>query len=150
MKALAFALLGCSLCGCSKSIDSAGEGSRDDAAVYEAVLKLGHCGPAAEGPTYLQIDGVDPRAELLARLRKTWPQLMPTSEMPAGKRHLVHISELRWIDDDTAEVNAGFNTGTDGRIDEYRLVRKAGQWTLDKTTNRAISLRSPRIHAPHP
>ncbi len=140
MKAIAFALVSFALCGCTKSTDSAGVGSlRDDGAVYEAVLKLGHCRPAPDGPTYLQIDGGDPGAELLTRLRKIWPQLKPASEMPAGKRHLVHLAELLWIDDDTAEVTAGFNTGTDGRIDRYRLVRKNGQWTIESTTNRAIS-----------
>ena len=140
MKALAFALVGFALCGCSKSIDSAGgASSRDDGAVYEAVLKLGHCRPAPEAPTYLQIDGADPSAELLTRLRKSWVQLKPATDMPTGNRYFIHFGELLWIDDDTAEVTAGFNTGIDGRIDRYRLVRKAGQWTLDKTTNRAIS-----------
>jgi hypothetical protein len=53
------------------------------------------------------------------------------------------LQGVKWIDRDTAEVEVqvSFQTrfGGEGRTDLYRVVRKDGQWTVAKVTNRAIS-----------
>jgi hypothetical protein len=107
--------------------------------VYEAVLRQSLLGPGDGEGVYVHVDGKDPSADLLGRLHQVWPSLRPASETPKGKRHVIHVGELKWIGRSAAEVRGGFSNGMDGSVQLFRVVWKGGQWTVEKTTTEISS-----------
>jgi hypothetical protein len=108
------------------------EGDPKDAPlVFEAVLKTELSGTKKGDGWYVFVDGVDPAPDALVLFQKNWAELQPGSKAPKGKANRVSISELKWIDRDTAELRGGFSNGMDGRGSRYRVVRKKGAWVVE-------------------
>jgi hypothetical protein len=116
-----------------------GPPTRDASEVYEAVLRQSLLTQGEGKGIYVQVDGGDPPAEMLDRLRQQWPALCPVSQSPKGKRLLVHVGELEWIGRSAAEVRGGSNNGMDGVIKRFRVVWSGGRWIVEKTTTEATS-----------
>ena len=76
---------------------------------------------------------------MLDRFVKKFPAIQPSSKAPQGKSTHVGLSDLKWIDSNTAEVNGGFSNGMDGRHSLYRIVRRQGEWVVEKSEIKAIS-----------
>src|SRR5439155_14860676 len=76
--------------------------------VYEAVFRYRLQQYPADVRAYLSVDGEDVPADLLARLRRDWPNLEPASKEPKEKGRRVYVEGLRWINQDTAELKAGY------------------------------------------
>jgi hypothetical protein len=111
----------------------AGTGApRDAGAVYEAVLKVELKDAKQAAGSYVFVDGKDPSPELLQRFQKQWPELRPGSKAVRGKATSVSVGELKWLDDNTAELRGGFSDGRNGRGSRYRVVRKDGAWVVEK------------------
>ena len=107
--------------------------------VYEALLRENLPGHGDGSGIYVLVDGADPATELLDRLRLQWPALRPASEAPKGKRHIVHVEDLKWLGRGTAEARGGFSNGMDGVIKRFRLIWTGGRWVVEKTTTEVIS-----------
>jgi hypothetical protein len=117
-----------------------GAGSpEDEVAVYEAVLRKEVGEQRHVADVFLHIDGQDPSKEMLDRFVKKFPAIQPGSKAPKGKATHVSLSELKWINSSTAEVKGGFSNGLDGRHSLYRVVRKKGEWVVEKAEVKAIS-----------
>ena len=85
---------------------------------------------------------------MLERIQKRWPAAKVSSakskerekwEPGAERSRHGSVGELKWIDRDTAEVQRGYSNGTDGHHRTHRLVRKAGDWVVEKSSTGAIS-----------
>lgn len=128
-----------SLCVAAAGCADGPPGSEDELAVYEAVLRQ-EVGEQKQGTdVFLSIDGKDPSKEAFDRFVKKFPALQPASKAPKGKATHVGLSELKWINSNTAEVDGGFSNGMDGRQCTYRVVRKKGVWVVEQTVVKAIS-----------
>jgi hypothetical protein len=116
-----------------------GTSGRDTAPIYEAILQHELEDQKNGEAVYLFIDGQAPPPELLDRLRQRWPTLQagPKATKPRARR--VALDGLAWIDRDTVEVRGGLSDGVDGRANLYRVVRKNGQWVVEKVELEAIS-----------
>ena len=129
--------------GCSGQSGTDTDRSTDALAVYEAVFRHHLPKHSADFKAYLTIDGKDPSAELLQRLRRDWPNLKPGSEEPKEKGHRISADELKWTGRDSAEVKAGYWFPTrfagEGGFGDYHLIRKAEGWVVEKVTNEVMS-----------
>jgi len=80
----------------------------------------------------------DPPQEILARFRNHVPGVDPVSvagdigPTPAvGDRIVFRATHIRWIDNDTVEIEGGYYCGgLCGSGNTYRAQRKAGTWTV--------------------
>jgi hypothetical protein len=115
------------------------EKDKDMVAVFEAVLRQEVGEQKHVANVYLSIDGKDPSKAMLEKFVKKFPTLQPRSKAPQGNATQVSLSDLKWIDRNTAEVNGGFSNGMDGRHSLYRVVRKQGEWIVEKAEIKAIS-----------
>jgi hypothetical protein len=108
-----------------------GEGdAKDEAAVFEAVIKAELKGTKDGDGYYVFVNGVDPEAELLKKLQKQFRELQPGSKAPQHQGNRVSVSELKWINRNTAELRGGFSNGKDGRGSEYRVGRQNNEWVV--------------------
>ena len=110
---------------------------KDTLAVYEVILRE-EIKNHVKGPIYVSVDFNDPAPELLAKLAKQWPDVLPQSKRPKERQKRgtfinVHVEQLKWIDANTAELKGGFANGMDGRGSRYRVERKNGAWGIVKT-----------------
>src|SRR5437016_2810734 len=124
---------------CFVAAGCGGPATRDAADVYEAVLQHSLPAQGDGNGIYVQVEGADPPAEMLDRLRQQWPALRPASEIPRGKQRLVHVGELKWLGRSAAEVRYSSSNGMDGVIKRLRVVWSGGQWIVEKTTTEAMS-----------
>ncbi|MBI1832602.1 MAG: hypothetical protein HYR84_14265 [Planctomycetes bacterium] len=126
-----FALLLCGV-GCNGVADV---GGNDAAPVYDIVFRAELKDAKNGAAHFLSVDYKDPAPELMAKLKKTWPELQPWSKKPAekAKERSTHVAahDLKWIDRHTAEVQGGFSNGMDGRVNLYRVVNKNGDWVIE-------------------
>lgn len=117
----------------------------DDLAVYEAVfryrLEKQHGG--GEVTAYLAVDGKDPPAELLKRLRADWPNLKPASEEPKEKGLRLYVEGLQRGPGDTATVKAGYWFPTrfagEGYFADHHVIRSGGRRVVEKVTGETMS-----------
>jgi hypothetical protein len=124
-----------------------GDHSGDDVDVYEAVFRyrlqkqFANQKPA-DVNVYLAVDGQDPPAELLKRLRKDWPNLQPASEDPKEEGYRVYVTNLKW-GGSGAEVKAGYWFPTkfagEGYFADHHVIRENGRWVVEKLTNETSS-----------
>lgn len=113
---------------------------KDEAAVYEAVLHREVGEQAGVANVFLFVDGKDPTPEMLDQFVKKFPAPKAGSKVPAqGMATRVSLDGLEWINANTAEVSGGFSNGMDGRHSLYRVVRKQGEWVVEKAEVKAIS-----------
>ena len=125
--------------GCNGATVPPPEEAKDPTSVYETVLREYLKDAKGEG-CYLSVDGKDPAPELLKQLNKHWPELQAASKAPAvGKKNGVSVSDLNWLDRDTAQVRGGFSNGMDGHGARYRVVRKNGVWSIAGRDNEVMS-----------
>jgi hypothetical protein len=115
----------------------------DTVDVYEAVFRYRLKDRAANLEAYLAIDGKDPPAELLTRLRRDWPNLKPVSEEPKEKGHRVYVENLKLIGQDKAEAHAGYWFPTkfagQGNSADHHIVREGERWVVQKVSNEISS-----------
>jgi hypothetical protein len=115
----------------------------DDLDVHEAVFRFRLQKQPADIVAYLSVDGKDPPADLLNRLRKDWPNLKPVSETPKGKGFSIHAEGLKWTGRGTAVLKAGHWIPTkyagEGYTADHHLVRDGGRWFVEKVTNETMS-----------
>jgi hypothetical protein len=127
------------LAGCAVRPDR----SADSPDVLEAVFRYRLQKHPHDVRAYLAVDGQDPPEELSSRLRKDWPNLAPASEEPKEKGLRFHVEGLKWIDRDTAEVEAGYWFPTkfagEGYFGVHRVVREGGRWVVQKVTDETMS-----------
>jgi hypothetical protein len=112
---------------------------QDTTPVYEAVLRHELKGAAHVKDIYVTIEGNDPSPETLKRLQEPCPGVQPRSRAPKGNATHMGVRELKWIDRNTAEVRGGFSNGIDGRGSRYQVIKKNGQWVVDKEVVEVIS-----------
>jgi hypothetical protein len=122
--------------------------SADALDVYEATFRYrlqkqpGDVKPA-DVVAYLSVDGKDPAAELLKRLRKDWPKLQPVSAEPKERGLRLHVEGLKWGTQGTAELNAGYWFPTkfagEGYFADHHLIRDKGRWVVTRVTNETSS-----------
>jgi hypothetical protein len=113
--------------------------------IYEAAfrhqLQKFPCTPDAAA--HLSIDGRDIPAELMARLRRDWPNLKQLSEGDKDKVLRVFADNLQREGNDgavTLKVGYWFPTKYAGQSEfgDHRFVRKGGTWVLESVTNQVI------------
>jgi hypothetical protein len=123
-----------------------GAQSEDDLDVYEAVFryrleKLPADTKPADVKAYLSVDGKDPPAELLKRLRQDCPNLKPASEEDKGFR--VYVEGIKWGARGAAELKAGYWFPTkfagEGYFADHHIIRDKGRWVVEKVTNETSS-----------
>ena len=94
----------------------------------------------------------DPSPELLARFKGADPPVEPLSAADTnmwfgvhlkgkkGRGVLLRLTEIRWIDDDTVEVDGGYHESSlNASGNTYRAERRNGEWTVVKDTMHWIS-----------
>jgi hypothetical protein len=130
--------------GCSNRSESgppAGPG--DTIQVYEAVFRYRLQKQPSDVRAYLSVDGQDPPADLLTRLRCDWPNLKPASKELKKKGLRVYVEGLNWINPVTAELKAGqwFPTkfGGEGYFADHRVVCDGEKWVVETVTNETMS-----------
>jgi hypothetical protein len=134
---------------CAKQASNGPAAQSEDAFdVYEAVFRyrlqkhLGDVKPA-DVKVYLSVDGKDPPAELLQRLRKDWPNLKPVSEEPKEKGYLLYVEGLKWGTRDAVDLKAGYwfptKVAGQGYFADHHVIREKGRWVVDKVTNETSS-----------
>ena len=143
-RTIVLGLLGLGVAGCSES--SAGGSpapSKDPLDVYEAVFRYRLQNHPRDVRAYLSVDDRDAPEELLRRLRRDWPNLAPASAEPKEKGLRLYVNNLTWIDDETAEVNAGYWFPTkfsgEGYFGDHHLVWKEGRWVVERVTKETMS-----------
>jgi hypothetical protein len=111
--------------------------------MYEAVYRHHLKKHPADVRAYLSVDGKDPPAELLTRLRREFPNLKPISDEPKEKGLRLQVEDLKWINKDEAEVHAGYWFPTkfagEGYYGDHHLVRQKGRWVVEKVANEVMS-----------
>jgi hypothetical protein len=111
--------------------------------VYEAVFRYRLEKLPADVEAYLSVDGKDPPASLLMRLRKDWPKLRPVSEEPKRKGYRVYAEAVRWEGRGAAVVRAGYWFPTryagEGRFADHHVARENGRWVVTGVTNEVSS-----------
>jgi hypothetical protein len=111
--------------------------------VYEAVFRYRLQQQPADAEAYLSVDGQDPPAELLRRLRQDWPNLKPASEEPRDKGRRVYAEGLRWEGRDAAVMKAGYwfptKAAGQGYFADHHVTRDQGRWVVAKVTNETSS-----------
>jgi hypothetical protein len=116
--------------------------AEDSLDVYETVFRYRLQKYDAKVTAYLSVDGKDPPAELLTRLRKDWPNLKPTSEEPKEKGLSVYAKGLKWQQGE-AVLKAGYWFPTkfagEGYFADHHVVREKGKWVVEKLTNETMS-----------
>ncbi|HYT93412.1 MAG TPA: hypothetical protein VEL76_32140, partial [Gemmataceae bacterium] len=74
---------------------------------------------------------------------KDWPNLKAISEEPKERALRIYVNKLKWIDTNTAEVEAGYWFPTkfagQGYFGDHRVVRRDGRWVVAKITNETSS-----------
>jgi len=143
-RSILVAALGLLAAGCSEPGDRGPADRAEDAgAVYEAVFRYHLQKLPTPVRAYLTVDGQDPPADLLKRLRRDWPNLQPASAEPKEKGLRVYVKSLKWIDQDTAEMNAGHWFPTkyagEGYFGDHRVVRHGERWVVEEVTNEVMS-----------
>jgi hypothetical protein len=140
---LCFAAVCVAMVGCSGRSGTDTDRSADALDVFEAVFRRHFPKPSEDFKAYLTIDGKDPSAELMKRLRRDWPNLKPGSEEPKEKGHRFYVDELTWTGRDSAEVKSGYWFPTkfagEGGFGDYHLIRKAEGWVVEKVMNEVMS-----------
>ena len=110
--------------------------------VFEAVFRHRLQKYAPDVTAYLSVDGKDPPAELLDRLREDWPNLKPASEDPKRMGLHVYASDLRWVGV-AAVTKAGYWFRTEfageGYFADHHVVLNGGRWVVEKATSETIS-----------
>lgn len=143
LSVLLFASLGCSQSMPSAAGRAATDRDAEATAVYEAVLRhqvqRWRVAQRPDAVCYVWIDGKDPSPAFLEQLGGDRPALAAGSQAPKGKGLHLHVEELKWLDDDTAELKGGFSDGKDGSQNRYRVVRRDGHWVVDKDVVEAMS-----------
>jgi hypothetical protein len=147
---LVFAAVCLLAAGCAEQAGN-GQATQTDNAldVYETVFRYhlqkqqnGDLKPA-DVVAYLSLDGKDPPAELLIRLRKDWPNLKPVSEELKEKGLRVYVYGLIWGVRDAAELKAGYWLPTkyagEGYFADHHVIREKGVWVVEKVTNETTS-----------
>ena len=119
-----------------------GPAADDSLDVYETVFRYRLKQYKADVTAYLSVDGKDPPAELLKRLRKDWPNLKPVSEEPKEKALRVYAKNLKW-EQGTAVLKAGYWFPTkfagEGYFADHHVVSNQGKWVVEKLTNETSS-----------
>ena len=145
-RTIALGLVCLGLTGCSGPSGGGGDAPappKDPLDVYEAVFRYRLKNHPRDVRGYLSVDGRDLPADLLRRLRRDWPNLAPASEEPKEKGLRLSVSELKWIDANTAEVHAGYWFPTkfagEGYFADHRVVKKDGQWVVASVSNEVMS-----------
>jgi hypothetical protein len=117
--------------------------SGDPADVYEAVFRHLLQKHPADVPAFVSVDGQDPPADLLNRLRRDWPNLKPVSDEPKVNGYVVYVEKLMWDGRDAAELRAGHRYNTrvapDVYFGDHRVVREGGRWVVKSVTNETMS-----------
>ncbi len=143
-RSLVFATAFLLAAGCSQRA-SRGPAVRegDPLEVYEAVFRYRLAKRPADLRAYLSVEGKDPPADLLSRLRQDWPNLKPASEEPKEKGPHVYVEGLNWVDGDTAVLKAGHwspsKFGGEGYFADHRVVRDKGRWVVESVANETMS-----------
>jgi hypothetical protein len=89
---------------------------------------------------FLTIKNQDPSPEFLARFSENKPPVQAGSKFAKGSGLRFLVLSVEWKDDDTAEVTAGYYEGNlSGSQGVYRVIRKAGKWTVDGILKMMIS-----------
>ena len=130
--------------GCSRPGDGdSGARSAEALDVYEAVFRFRLQKQPADVKAYLSVDGKDPPAELLRRLRKDWPNLEPASEEPAEKGYRLYAEAIRWEGRDRAVLKGGYWFPTkfagEGWFADHHVIRDRGRWVVEKVTDVTMS-----------
>lgn len=111
--------------------------------VYEAAFSYRLAKQSTDIEAYLAVDGKNPAAELITRLRRRWPNLKPASEEPEKNGYRITAEQLKWIDAATAELrlHSVHNTqiARDVYFADYRVVRRGGQWVVEHVSNETMS-----------
>jgi hypothetical protein len=94
----------------------------------------------------------DPPAALLARFKGQIPPVEPESAADTDMVHGVHakgkqgrgvllrLTNIRWIDDDTVEVDGGYySSGLSASGNTYRAQRREGAWVVVSDTLHWVS-----------
>ena len=99
----------------------------------------------------------DPPAALLARFKEQIPPVEPVSAVDTadmrfnvhsgvhakgkkGKGVLLRLTNIRWIDDDTVELDGGYYYGhLSGSTNTYRAERRQGAWVVVNDTLHWVS-----------
>jgi hypothetical protein len=124
---------------CFASAGCTGAPVQETTPVYEAVLRHELKEAAHVKDIYVTIDGKDPSPETLKRLQEQCPGAQPGSQAPQGNATHVGVRELKWIDRNTAELRGGFSNGMDGRGSHYHVIKKNGQWVVDRAVVSEVS-----------
>src|SRR5580765_3997166 len=127
---LCFLMAGCNGNGNDVVVGPPDDPKRDPTPVYEVVFRHELKAAKTGAGHFLYVDGKDPSPELMKRLQKDLPDLLPGSKAPKreggpkARRVGVSVDELKWIDSNTAELMGGQSNGMDGHGSRYRVVRK--------------------------
>ncbi|MCL2647983.1 MAG: hypothetical protein FWD61_13380 [Phycisphaerales bacterium] len=100
---------------------------------------------------FICIEREDPSPELLRRFADNKPKVVPASDATSSGRGVSHktlggtgllftISDITWLNDNTADVDGGYyeaNLSSSGNT--YRVERRDGKWIVTKNTMHWIS-----------
>jgi hypothetical protein len=90
---------------------------------------------------FLTINGDDPTLEFLKRFEKHKPPVAAGSTFKVLEGGLkFRIDSLKWIDDDTAELQGGYYEGNlSASTNLYRVARKDGRWIVVEDQQQWVS-----------
>ena len=114
----------------------------DASGAYECVLRYQLGKQPADVKAFISVDGKDPSAELLTRLRKEWPNLRPMSEDPRQEGLRVYVEVPRW-NEGKAVLKAGYwfptGFGTEAYFADHHVIQENGQWVVKEVTNETMT-----------
>lgn len=101
---------------------------------------------------FVRLDHSDPPPELLERFKNQSPRVLPASMAKSsagrgvthkdlgGRGLIFNITQIAWLDANTAEVDGGYyEAGLSASGNTYRVERRDGKWVVTKNEMHWIS-----------